>query len=175
MFSNPDTLVQPTSSSVPQVPNDNPNTVAQPTSSFVPQVPNESLCPTVNSTTNSTTNATASIIPTSNCDKLANKYVSTVGTHTEFNVYCESDLLGHDFLGVFVYFFEDCIETCATFNLFQTNNGTETAEMTCYGVAFALDFPKNPRALGGNCFLKDVGGITVTHRDHTSAASLAQS
>lgn len=160
----------------------NHDTLAQPTSSSIPQVPNDSSCPTVNSTANLTTdsmplatNATASIVPTSDCDKLDNKYVSTVGTHTEFNVYCESDLGGHDFLGVFVYFFEDCIETCATFNYHLTNNGTETADMTCYGVAFALDFPKNPRALEGNCFLKGDRGIPVTHRDHTSAASLAQS
>ena len=67
------------------------------------------------------------------------------------------------------------METCATFNYYQTNNGTERAEMTCYGVAFALNLQKIPRALNGNCFLEDVGGITVTHIDHTSAASLAQS
>lgn len=35
-------------------------------------------------------------------DKLGKTYVSMLGTHTEFDVYCEPDLGGADFLGVFV-------------------------------------------------------------------------
>ncbi|CAF9905287.1 MAG: hypothetical protein ALECFALPRED_000207 [Alectoria fallacina] len=114
-------------------------------------------------------------MPTNDCDKVGKIYVSTIGTHTEFDIYCDSDLGGSDFLGVFIYFFEDCIETYTSFNYYQTNNGTQTADAACYGVAFALDFHKNPQDLSGNCFLKDASGITATHRDYTSAASLIQS
>ena len=140
--------------------------MTQPTSSPVPPATN---C------TFPATNTTVSTLPTSDCDRIGKTYVSTIGTHTEFNVFCESDLGGNDFLGVFVYFFEDCIETCASFNFHQTNNGTETASATCFGVAFALDFHKDPQDLGGNCFLKDTSGITATHRNYTSAASLIRS
>ena len=149
----------------------NADAVVQPTSSSVPQVSNDSSCPTANSTSLAT-NATASIVPTSDCDKIDKRYVSTIGIHTEFDVFCESDLDGNDWMGVFVYSFEDCIEACASFNYHQTNNGTGN---TCFGVAFAFDKHKDPQGLFGNCFLKDASGMTATHRAYTSAASLIRS
>lgn len=80
--------------------------LAQAISSSVPQVSSNSSCPTTNSTSQAT-NATASTLPTSDCDKLGKTYVSTIGIHTEFNVYCDSDPGGAGFLGVFVYSFKD--------------------------------------------------------------------
>ena len=147
--------------------------MVQPTSSSVPQVSNDSSCPTANSTSLAT-NATASILPTSDCDKMGNIYVSTIGMHTEFNVFCESGLGGNLFLAVFVYFFEDCIEACASYNYYQTNNGTETSSSTCFGVTFALDYHRDAQTAGGNCFLKGTSGVT-THRAYTNAASLIRS
>lgn len=147
--------------------------MAQPIISY-PQSSDNSSCPTTNSISTAT-NATESTLPTSDCDNLGKTYVSTIGTHTEINVYCNSDLDGADFLGFFVSFFEDCMKTCASFNYYQTSNETQTANAACYGMAFVLDYHKNPQDLGGNCFLKDASGITATQRDHTSAASLIQS
>lgn len=67
------------------------------------------------------------------------------------------------------------MKTCASFNYYQTSNGTQTANAACYGMAFYLDYHENPQDLGRSCFLNDASGITATQRDHTSAASLIQS
>ena len=56
---------------------------------------------------------TPSCLPTSDCDPQSVQ-------HTEFNIYCDVDLLGSDLLGVFVCLLEDCIETCASFNYHRT-------------------------------------------------------
>ena len=112
------------------------------------------------------------MLPTSDCDKIDKPYVSTIGIHTEFDVFCESDLGGTDWMGVYVYSFEDCIQACASFNFHQTNNGTAN---TCFGVAFAWDHYKSAPGFTGNCFLKDESGMTPTHKAHTSAASLIRS
>lgn len=79
-------------------------------------------------------------------------------------MYCNSDLRGVDFLGGLVYFLEDLDEACASFNVYQTNNGTQTANANCFGVAFAVDFHETPQDLGRKCFLKDASNITATHR-----------
>ena len=95
----------------------NADTAVQPTSSSVPQVSNDSLCPATNSFSLAN-NATASTFLTSDCDKIEKPYASTIGIHTEFNVSCESDLTGSIVLEVVVYFFKNCMEACASFNYY---------------------------------------------------------
>ena len=133
------------------------------TFSSVPQVSNRFFYFTTNTTSHSAsqvTNATALTFSASDCDITGKTYVSTFGTHTEFHkVYCEVDLGGNDYHGVFVYFF----------------NGTETVNAACCMVVFTLDFHKYLQPRGGNYSLRDASDITATHRAYTSAASLSQS
>lgn len=78
---------------------------------------------------------------------LGKTYFSTISTHTESTVYCDCDLCGADFFGLFVYFSWDCTEPCMSSAYYYTNNGVETANASCYGVAFRVDCHKSPEDL----------------------------
>ena len=93
---------------------------------------------------------------------------------TKCNVFYNSDLGDADFLGACFYILEDCIETCASSEDFQTDSGTQTADVTCYEVTFAFAFHRNLQGLVGKCFLENASDINTMHLDHISAASLVQ-
>ena len=139
----------------------NTNIVAESTSSSIPNS-------TTTNCTSPATNSTTSILATSDCDKINKIYISTIDTHTEFNVFCESDMTTGTYLGVFVYTFEDCIEGCASFNDFQPDRG---GNLTCHGVSFITDYYRNPENLRGNCFLKMEGNNPLIYRANASAAT----
>ena len=131
--------------------------------SDLPQSSNFS-CPPTNCSSPASNNSI--LQPSSDCEKLGSRYVST-HTQAQFKPLCGINLFGSDMLGIYVYFFEDCLEACASFNFYWKGSAT------CYGVTYNFIVPSpRPQGGGGNCYLKDTPNITQTPLDSSYSATL---
>ena len=87
--------------------------------------------------------------PSSDRSKLSNPF--TVNS-SQFDLHCETNLAKNEFMSVWVYSFEDCLNACVSYTLkAQTYSNT-----LCQGVAMFLDvrYGDSAPTYEGNCFLK---------------------
>ena len=84
------------------------------------------------------------------------------------------------FMGVWVYTFEACIYACASYNLRPDLHLNSTCTAVSYNDA-VTSYVQPPHsadgassALGGNCFLKTIRGVSGVHAANISSAVLAE-
>ncbi len=149
--------------------------VTQSTVSPSPQAVSNDSCSSSNTSSLYSSSAVVSpfrkndspFVPSSNCSALGNVYSSFM-TQKQFTPLCGTNLANDGMYSVYVYYFTDCIEACAAWNMFPNLN------MTCYGVSYGFSYSHSPYGQYGNCWLKDSPNFYVMKSDTTDSASLTQ-
>ncbi|KAL8762747.1 MAG: hypothetical protein Q9184_001287 [Pyrenodesmia sp. 2 TL-2023] len=94
---------------------------------------------------------------------MGSQYTSAL-THASFAIHCETDYPNSDLLGVWMFKFADCIETCASWN-YRRNSPS------CIAVSYDISGRLTEEGGQGNCFLKGSGDVQAYSKDATSTAS----
>ncbi len=102
--------------------------------------------PTYSSGSNNSSNDTVIFKPISNCSSLGTQY-SSPNTQAQFAVHCQTDFAYNDLFSIFIYTFEDCINSCASFNQHYSTNGVGN----CTHISYSTNMTVFPKA---NCYIK---------------------
>ena len=121
------------------------------------------------STSSNSSSAAAACSVSSDCTNIKSPYKAANSSNVFFNLHCSTDFPGSDLTGVYAYSFEECMNTCATYNDIRTDEGSQG--VPCYGVSF----DPTMTILAGNCFLKGRNDSNPVAKSVTSSALLTKS
>ena len=104
-------------------------------------------------------------VATDNCHNMGTRYESQY-SNANFTVECGLDYAGNDMMGVYVYTFEDCIESCASYNARIISQ----SQLKCARVSYDKTFEHSLKV--GNCFWKASGLTQIgSSKSVTSSAT----
>lgn len=87
-----------------------------------------------------------------NCQNFQTPYAATI-SHVLFDISCGTENFGGDFMSLESSTLENCMEACASFNLFSVSDGYDSS-IRCSIINYYID---DFMSRGGNCWLKQSG------------------